>query len=158
MNLTPQKMSLYLILSCTLIPFLLAVLLSTGLWSPDLSQTHHGRFIESEIFINDERLKTSNIKPSKAKQWSLISIQNNCKTQCAAQLALLQNIKTALGKRATDVNVLTLDLQQLTPARELTHSVVIAAPSGQLILGYGPKTLGKPLLKDLSHLVRHNPV
>ena len=137
---------LILILATTFSPFLIAAILTTDYFSQQLEQKQYGKFLTSELYLLPNNKPTS--------QWQLvISATHKNHDEIFKKLS---NIKTALGKRSDLVNVLsthTIDAQSLAN----NESIYIATPNkGQLLLAYTHEQVGKPLFKDLSHLLRSN--
>jgi hypothetical protein len=159
---------LLLILIITFSPFLIAAILTTDYFSDQLGQWQHGEFLTTEFYIpksgseNTDSLSNnseSNNSESNGSavnsspQWQLV-ISPAHKNYDVVTVKL-NNIKTALGKRSDLVKVLsTTDINSKPLASEDT--VYIATPEGQLLLAYSVEQVGKPLFKDLSHLLRSN--
>jgi hypothetical protein len=142
---------LLLILIITFSPFLIAALLTTDYFSDQLGQWQHGEFLTTEFYIPKSGSNSSEANSS--PQWQLV-ISPAHKNYDAVTVKL-NNIKTALGKRSDLVKVLsTTDINSKPLASEDT--VYIATPEGQLLLAYSIEQVGKPLFKDLSHLLRSN--
>lgn len=137
---------LLLILATTFSPFLIAAILTTDYFSQQLEQKQYGEFLTSELYLLPSNQPSS--------QWQLvISKAHKNHDKIFKQLS---KIKTALGKRSDLVNVLStnvIDTQSLAN----NDTVYIATPNkGQLLLAYTNEQVGKPLFKDLSHLLRSN--
>jgi hypothetical protein len=142
---------LLLILIITFSPFLIAAILTTDYFSDQLGQWQHGEFLTTEFYIPKSGSNSSEANSS--PQWQLV-ISPAHKNYDAVTVKL-NNIKTALGKRSDLVKVLsTTDINSKPLASEDT--VYIATPEGQLLLAYSIEQVGKPLFKDLSHLLRSN--
>lgn len=144
---------LLLILTITFSPFLIAAILTTDYFSQQLDQKQHGKFLTTEFYLSNIESEHSRLLPDNPTQWQLVisPAHKNYNTIYNK----LRNIKTALGKRSDLVNLLsTADID----AKELTskNTVYIATPKGQLLLAYSNEQIGKPLFKDLSHLLRSN--
>jgi hypothetical protein len=147
---------LLLILTITFSPFLIAAILTTDYFSDQLGQWQHGEFLTTEFYIpksGSNSSETDSSETNSSPQWQLV-ISPAHKNYDAITVKL-KNIKTALGKRSDLVKVLsTTDINSKPLASEET--VYIATPEGQLLLAYGVEQVGKPLFKDLSHLLRSN--
>jgi hypothetical protein len=142
---------LLLILIITFSPFLIAALLTTDYFSDQLGQWQHGEFLTTEFYIPKSGSNSSEANSS--PQWQLV-ISPAHKNYDAVTVKL-NNIKTALGKRSDLVKVLsTTDINSKPLTSE--NTVYIATPEGQLLLAYSIEQVGKPLFKDLSHLLRSN--
>lgn len=147
---------LLLILATTFSPFLIAAILTTDYFSHKLDQKQYGEFLEAEIYLplNDEAI-TKN-------QWQLV-ISSSHKNHDAL-FDKLKKIKTALGKRSELVNVLSTNESTIESTNNMINgklrrgdnTVYIATPKGQLLLAYKNEQVGKPLYKDLSHILRSN--
>jgi len=159
---------LLLILITTFSPFLIAAILTTDYFSQQLDQKQYGEFLTTEFFLPSTETVISNSVSNSSV--SNTSVPNSLMKNNSAQWQLvispahknydaisrkLNKIKTALGKRADGVNILsteTIDSKLLASK----HTVYIATPKGQLLLAYRSDQVGKPLFKDLSHLLRSN--
>lgn len=143
---------LLLILATTFSPFLIAAILTTDYFSHKLDQKQYGEFLEVDTYLplNDEAI-TKN-------QWQLV-ISSSHKNHDAL-FDRLNKIKTALGKRSELVNVLSTNESTSNmfngKLRDIDNTVYIATPKGQLLLAYKNEQIGKPLYKDLSHILRSN--
>jgi hypothetical protein len=143
---------LLLILATTFSPFLIAAILTTDYFSHKLDQKQYGEFLEVDTYLplNDESI-TKN-------QWQLV-ISSSHKNHDAL-FDRLNKIKTALGKRSELVNVLSTNESTSNmfngKLRDTDNTVYIATPKGQLLLAYKNEQIGKPLYKDLSHILRSN--
>jgi hypothetical protein len=126
---------LLLILATTFSPFLIAGLLTSDYFSSQLSQKQHGTFLTESIFIQQDLNKDI---------WHLVTHSENKEI-----LSKLEKIKIALGKRQDQVDVIS----STAIAKDTTY---ITLPSGELLLAYSHKDIGKPLYKDLKHLIRSN--
>jgi hypothetical protein len=150
MNMKNNKV-LLLILTITFSPFLIAAILTTDYFSDQLGQWQHGEFLTAEFYIPKSGSNSSEANSS--PQWQLVI--SPAHKHYDAVTVKLNNIKTALGKRSDLVKVLsTTDINSKPLASEDT--VFIATPEGQLLLAYSVEQVGKPLFKDLSHLLRSN--
>jgi hypothetical protein len=144
---------LLLILTTTFSPFLIAAILTTDYFSQQLGQWQHGEFLSTEFYLSNSGLEDSNLMPNISPQWQLVI--SPAHKNYAAISNKLNNIKTALGKRSDLVNVIsTADINTKPLTSE--NTVYIATPKGQLLLAYRDEQVGKPLFKDLSHLLRSN--
>ncbi len=148
---------LMLILATTFSPLLIAAILTTDYFSQQLEQKQYGKFLSTEIYlsdiIEDESKLSSYLNTLPQKQWQLVISPNHKNFQPVFNK--LNKIKTALGKRSDLVRVISShNIDIATLASE--ESVYIATPRGQLLLAYTDSQVGKPLFKDLSHLLRSN--
>lgn len=148
---------LMLILATTFSPLLIAAILTTDYFSQQLEQKQYGKFLSTEIYlsdiIEDESELSSHFNTLPQKQWQLVIPSNHKNYQPVFNK--LNKIKTALGKRSDLVRVVSShNIDIATLASE--ESVYIATPRGQLLLAYNDNQVGKPLFKDLSHLLRSN--
>lgn len=144
---------LLIILATTFSPFLIAAILTSDYFSPHLNQKQHGEFLTTDTYLPavDESLPALSTK--KTMQWQLV-IPSAHKNHDVL-FKKLSNIKTALGKRSDLVNVLSTKAINILPLMN-EQSVYIATPQGQLLLAYSDELVGKPLFKDLKHLLRSN--
>ncbi|MFT4763335.1 MAG: hypothetical protein ACI9OH_000421 [Oleispira sp.] len=144
---------LVLILTITFSPFLIAAILTTDYFSQQLDQKQYGEFLTSEFYLPKLEAEVSDPISTSAGQWQLVISPAHINYDAISNK--LNKIKTALGKRSDLVNVLsTTDINAKPLASE--NTVYIATPNGQLLLAYRNEQVGKPLLKDLSHLLRSN--
>jgi hypothetical protein len=146
---------LLLILATTFSPFLIAAILTSDYFSQQLGQKQYGTFLSEEIYLTDTINRSQEFQN---KQWQLvISAEHKNYDQIINKL---QKIKTALGKRSDRVNINISSVFQQPAKFESEHSnldrVYIASPQGQVLLAYRNDQIGKPLFKDLSHLLRSN--
>lgn len=144
---------LVLILTITFSPFLIAAILTTDYFSQQLDQKQYGEFLTSEFYLPKLEAEVSEPISTSAGQWQLVISPAHINYDAISNK--LNKIKTALGKRSDLVNVLsTTDINAKPLASE--NTVYIATPNGQLLLAYRNDQVGKPLFKDLSHLLRSN--
>jgi hypothetical protein len=144
---------LVLILTITFSPFLIAAILTTDYFSQQLDQKQYGEFLTSEFYLPKLDAEVSDPISTSAGQWQLVISPAHINYDAISNK--LNKIKTALGKRSDLVNVLsTTDINAKPLASE--NTVYIATPNGQLLLAYRNEQVGKPLFKDLSHLLRSN--
>lgn len=144
---------LVLILTITFSPFLIAAILTTDYFSQQLDQKQYGEFLTSEFYLPKLEAEVSEPISTSAGQWQLVISPAHINYDAISNK--LNKIKTALGKRSDLVNVLsTTDINAKPLASE--NTVYIATPNGQLLLAYRNEQVGKPLFKDLSHLLRSN--
>ncbi|MFT4906117.1 MAG: hypothetical protein ACI978_000174 [Oleispira sp.] len=144
---------LVLILTITFSPFLIAAILTTDYFSQQLDQKQYGEFLTSEFYLPKLEAEVSDPISTSAGQWQLVISPAHINYDAISNK--LNKIKTALGKRSDLVNVLsTTDINAKPLASE--NTVYIATPNGQLLLAYRNEQVGKPLFKDLSHLLRSN--
>ncbi|OUS40064.1 hypothetical protein A9R00_07930 [Oleispira antarctica] len=136
-----NKKTLTLIVAMTFSPFLIAALLSSDYSPHQLSQKNNGKFLTTEVYLEN--------KPS-SFNWHLVIQQDN-----HVGLEKLNNIKIALGKRSDLVDIITVE-NLSTAAPSTSTAAYIATPTGQLLLSYKQQDIGKPLYKDLKHLLRSN--
>lgn len=146
---------LLLILTTTFSPFLIAAILTSDYFSQQLGQKQYGTFLSQEIYLTDTFNRSQEFQNN---QWQLvISAEHQNYDQIINKL---QKIKTALGKRSDRVNInIRPVLQQsvkLETEDQKKNLVYIASPQGQVLLAYRNDQIGKPLFKDLSHLLRSN--
>jgi len=144
---------LLLILATTFSPLLIAAILTTDYFSQQLGQKQYGEFLEIDYYLSTAEINNKNTTINKFEQWQLVispahKNYENVKNK-------LGKIKTALGKRSDLVKVLSTPTINTKPLAS-ENTVYIATPKGQLLLAYGNDQIGKPLLKDLSHLLRSN--
>ncbi|CCK75131.1 MAG: hypothetical protein KBT75_13100 [Oleispira antarctica] len=140
---------LLLILTITFSPFLIAAILTTDYFSQQIDQKQYGEFLTTEFYLprSDSSLLDS------STQWQLVISPSHKNYDILSNK--LNKIKTALGKRSELVNILsTPSIDSKLLASE--NTVYIATPNGQLLLAYRNEQVGKPLFKDLSHLLRSN--
>jgi len=130
---------LLLILATTFSPFLIAGLLSHENFSHLLNQKQYGTFLTESVFIQQDT--DENIKHD---IWHLVTHSDN-----SDALNKLKNIKIALGKRQDQVDI----IRSTHIPKDKTY---ITLPNGKLLLAYDQKDVGKPLYKDLKHLIRSN--
>ena len=146
---------LLLILATTFSPFLIAAILTSDYFSQQLEQKQYGTFLSEEIYLTDTINRSQEFQN---KQWQLvISAEHKNYDQIINKL---QKIKTALGKRSDRVNINIRPVLQQSVKLESDDQkkdlVYIASPQGQVLLAYRNDQVGKPLFKDLSHLLRSN--
>lgn len=147
---------LLLILATTFSPFIIAAVLTSNYFSQQLGQKQYGTFLNESIYVTDIGNETQDLQN---KQWLLVISPNNINYDKVFNK--LKNIKTALGKRSDRVNIMinstirhsTKDQTQVQKHEDLVY---IASPQGQVLLAYSDELIGKPLFKDLSHLLRSN--
>jgi hypothetical protein len=149
---------LLLILATTFSPFLIAAILTTDYFSQQLEQKQFGEFLTTEFYLPSSTAAESNSLSDHSmlttpQQWQLVISPAHKNYESFANK--LSNIKTALGKRSDLVNVLSTDSIN-TQSLASTNTVYIATPKGQLLLAYRNDQVGKPLFKDLNHLLRSN--
>jgi hypothetical protein len=148
---------LLLIIAVTCSPFLVAAILTTDHFSHQLDQKQYGEFLTTEINISrSDSADTDtalNSASNMANQWQLVI--SPAHKNYDAMSNKLNKIKIALGKRSDLVKVTSessIDTLQLAS----DSTVYIATPNGQLLLAYRDEQVGKPLFKDLTHLLRSN--
>jgi hypothetical protein len=148
---------LLLIIAVTCSPFLVAAILTTDHFSHQLDQKQYGEFLTTEINISRsdsaDTNTASNSASNMANQWQLVISPTH--KNYDAMSNKLNKIKIALGKRSDLVKVISessIDTMQLAS----DSTVYIATPNGQLLLAYRDEQVGKPLFKDLTHLLRSN--
>jgi hypothetical protein len=148
---------LLLIIAVTCSPFLVAAILTTDHFSHQLDQKQYGEFLTTEINISrSDSADTDtalNSASNMANQWQLVI--SPAHKNYDAMSNKLNKIKIALGKRSDLVKVISessIDTLQLAS----DSTVYIATPNGQLLLAYRDEQVGKPLFKDLTHLLRSN--
>ncbi len=140
---------LLLILATTFCPLLIAGVLSHENFSSNLGQKQNGRFLDHEYYLASSH-QNQETQEVKQKQWQLlIPDQLN---DFDKHYDKLSKIKTALGKRSTQVVITKLEQDEKLSDQQ----VYIAAPNGHVLLAYQKELVGKPLYKDLSHLIRSN--
>jgi hypothetical protein len=148
---------LLLIIVVTCSPFLVAAILTTDHFSHQLDQKQYGEFLTTEINISRsdsaDTNPVSNAPSNIAKQWQLVISPAHKNYDAISNK--LKNIKIALGKRSDLVKVIS-ESSIDTPQLASESTVYIATPSGQLLLAYRDEQVGKPLFKDLTHLLRSN--
>jgi hypothetical protein len=148
---------LLLIIAVTCSPFLVAAILTTDHFSHQLDQKQYGEFLTTEINISrpgtDYNNTVSNPVSNIANQWQLVI--SPAHKEYSAMLNKLNKIKIALGKRSDLVKVIS-ESSIDTPQLASDSTVYIATPNGQLLLAYRDEQVGKPLFKDLTHLLRSN--
>jgi hypothetical protein len=137
---------LLLILATTFSPFLIAAILTTDYFSQQLDQKQYGEFLTTDLYLPPNSQPTD--------QWQLVIFKSHKNHD--EIFKRLKNIKTALGKRSDLVNVFSTKIID-TKSLANKDTVYIATPNkGQLLLAYTSEQIGKPLFKDLSHLLRSN--
>jgi hypothetical protein len=148
---------LLLIIAVTCSPFLVAAILTTDHFSHQLDQKQYGKFLTTEINIARSDSADTNTVSNPASnidnQWQLVI--SPAHKDYSAMVNKLSKIKIALGKRSDLVKVISessIDTLQLAS----DSTVYIATPDGQLLLAYRDDQVGKPLFKDLTHLLRSN--
>jgi hypothetical protein len=141
---------LLLILTTTFSPFLIAAILTTDYFSQQLDQKQYGEFLTTEFFLP---ISASADHSNNPPQWQLVISPAHKNYEAISNK--LNNIKTALGKRSDLVHVLSTATIN-TKALASDNTVYIATPKGQLLLAYSNDQIGKPLFKDLNHLLRSN--
>jgi hypothetical protein len=148
---------LLLIIAVTCSPFLVAAILTTDHFSHQLDQKQYGEFLTTEINISRsdsaDTNSVSNSPSNIANQWQLVISPAHKNYDAISNK--LKNIKIALGKRSDLVKVIS-ESSIDTPQLASESTVYIATPSGQLLLAYRDEQVGKPLFKDLTHLLRSN--
>ena len=162
--MTFKNWPLYLILFATLGPAVLALVLfqhNENLTTQSLIDQgkQGGDFLQFPIRIAD----TSSFNH---QQWHLIKVAESCDQDCQQQMSRLYAIHTALGKRRDKADVLirqpndfSLDSHSKSAEKILEkYSAFIATPGGEVILAYKSGQLDKTLLKDLTHLIKMNPI
>lgn len=141
--------TLFLILATTFCPLLIAGVLSHDNFSSSLGQKQNGEFLNHEYYLASSHQSQEN-QAIKESQWQLL-IPTHL-DEFAKHYDKLSKIKTALGKRASQVVITKLSPDEKLPSQQ----VYIAAPNGHVLLAYQKELVGKPLYKDLSHLIRSN--
>jgi hypothetical protein len=144
---------LLLIIAVTCSPFLVAAILTTDHFSHQLDQKQYGEFLTTEINISRSDSADTDTASNMANQWQLVI--SPAHKNYDAMSNKLNKIKIALGKRSDLVKVISessIDTLQLAS----DSTVYIATPNGQLLLAYRDEQVGKPLFKDLTHLLRSN--
>ena len=142
---------------------------------PDLlpsSTTNHGELIDPPIFIDEA--KTSNDLEG---SWALILIEDQCADDCEQLRYLATQVVKGLGKDSERVrNVVIQDLSLSTNEKSLVNDnflyftsgkvaelalisngrpgLFLKDPNGNVILFYATDKAGKPMLKDLKHLLK----
>jgi hypothetical protein len=152
---------LLLIIVVTCSPFLVAAILTTDHFSHQLDQKQYGEFLTTEINIsrsdsadtNPASNSVSNLASKSANQWQLVISPAHKNYDAISNK--LNKIKIALGKRSDLVKVIS-ESSIDTPQLASDSTVYIATPNGQLLLAYRDEQVGKPLFKDLTHLLRSN--
>ncbi|MGK0405947.1 MAG: hypothetical protein ACJAR6_001327 [Oleispira sp.] len=144
---------LLLIIAVTCSPFLVAAILTTDYFSHQLDQKQYGEFLTTEINISRSDSEYTNPESNMANQWQLVI--SPAHKDYDAMLNKLNKIKIALGKRSDLVKVIS-ESSIDTPQLASDSTVYIATPNGQLLLAYRNEQVGKPLFKDLTHLLRSN--
>jgi hypothetical protein len=159
-----KNTTLLLILATTFCPLLIAGVLTHESFSSSLGKKQNGTFLDHEYYLPNSRpsqetqlsqethlgQEAKKSQEFKQKQWQLlISTQLNGFDK---HYDKLNKIKTALGKRSTQVVITKFEQDE-----KLSHQkIYIAAPNGHVLLAYQKELVGKPLYKDLSHLIRSN--
>jgi hypothetical protein len=144
---------LLLIIAVTCSPFLVAAILTTDYFSHQLDQKQYGEFLTTEINISRSDSEHTNPASKAANQWQLVISPAHKNYDAISNK--LNNIKIALGKRSDLVKVVS-ESSIDTPQLASESTVYIATPNGQLLLAYHDEQVGKPLFKDLTHLLRSN--
>jgi hypothetical protein len=148
---------LLLIIAVTCSPFLVAAILTTDHFSHQLDQKQYGEFLTTEINISRSDSADTNTAlnsaSNMANQWQLVI--SPAHKNYDAMSNKLNKIKIALGKRSDLVKVIS-ESSIDTPQLASDSTVYIATPNGQLLLAYRDEQVGKPLFKDLTHLLRSN--
>lgn len=148
---------LLLIIAVTCSPFLVAAILTTDYFSHQLDQKQYGEFLTTEINISrsdsEHTNPASNSVSNIANQWQLVISPAHKNYDAISNK--LNKIKIALGKRSDLVKVIS-ESSIDTPQLASDSTVYIATPNGQLLLAYRDEQVGKPLFKDLTHLLRSN--
>jgi hypothetical protein len=144
---------LLLIIAVTCSPFLVAAILTTDHFSHQLDQKQYGKFLTTEINISRSDSADTNPALKSANQWQLVISPAHKNYDAISNK--LNKIKIALGKRSDLVKVIS-ESSIDTPQLASDSTVYIATPNGQLLLAYRDEQVGKPLFKDLTHLLRSN--
>lgn len=150
---------LLLILATTFSPLLIAAILTTDYFSQQLGQKQYGEFLAIDFYLTEDSYRSnsnednSNTISNTPEQWQLVVSPSHYKYE--EILNKLTKIKTALGKRSDLVNVLSTAVIN-TETLASNNTVYIATPKGQLLLAYSSDQIGKPIFKDLNHLLRSN--
>ncbi|MGK0248768.1 MAG: hypothetical protein ACI910_001501 [Oleispira sp.] len=144
---------LLLIIAVTCSPFLVAAILTTDHFSHQLDQKQYGEFLTTEVNISRSDSADTNTASNMANQWQLVI--SPAHKNYDAMSNKLNKIKIALGKRSDLVKVIS-ESSIDTPQLASDSTVYIATPNGQLLLAYRDEQVGKPLFKDLTHLLRSN--
>jgi hypothetical protein len=137
----------------TCLPFLIAAILTTDYFSHQLDQKQYGEFLTTEVNISRSDSDHTNPVSNIANQWQLVI--SPAHKHYHAMSNKLNKIKIALGKRSDLVKVIS-ESSIDTPQLASESTVYIATPNGQLLLAYRDEQVGKPLFKDLTHLLRSN--
>lgn len=172
--LSRSRMKLLVIISIAFFPIFIAYLAYFFLpeWAPD-STTNQGQLImpplaagqiSTELDVDD--------------RWLLIlPVTNDCDQSCEELLYLSRQITTGLGKESSRV-ARALLVQEVSPAlRTLLHeehrdvrvvggsdaalrevwqgpALFLMDPNGNIMMYFTPDKAGKPMLRDLKHLLR----
>ena len=156
------------------------ILLSIGLFRffPELqpeNTTNRGQLINPPVRVGliEEALKNYDV-------WLLIQpVDENCDTDCKQMLYLSRQVITGLGKDSDrvarivipnkninisfrqhlvdehpDVRVMPANSAPLTSIASASPSAFLVDPNGNVMMFYTLETSGRPMLKDLKHLLK----
>ena len=156
------------------------ILLSIGLFRffPELqpeNTTNRGQLINPPVQVGliEEALKNYDV-------WLLIQpVDENCDTDCKQMLYLSRQVITGLGKDSDrvarivipnkninisfrqhlvdehpDVRVMPANSAPLTSIASASPSAFLVDPNGNVMMFYTLETSGRPMLKDLKHLLK----
>lgn len=137
---------LWLICLATLLPLLIAAYLYHQQILHKQDGRESGEFLQMPFSVNT----------TSPERWQLIYTTDVLSSDRQQQhMKTLSAIHIALGKYSEGVVLKGMQHEELP---ELPYAVYIASPRGDLILGYCKNQIGPPLLKDLKHLLKHNPL
>ena len=135
--------------------------------------TNYGTFLQEQITIE-------NVIDFDNEHWSLVQlISNDCDVKCQDNIYMLRQVNTALGKDMNRLRryiifenniqknnvyiknypkVIVLDNSEklYNKLSKMEERIFIAAPFGNIILGYKKDFLPKGLLKDIKKLLKYS--
>ncbi len=155
-------------------PFIAAYwILSTPSGLDQLQSKAQGQWLTSDVKIqnpnhkwlilgvkdrldNQQQLKLSNLHRALGKNREHVEVQwLDAKTVSSVFSDVSMDEKTEMdGKK---IRKLIGDSNELPESVQSKRPVYIADPMGMILMAYHYSQIGKPLLDDIKHLVKHNP-
>lgn len=134
---TRSRRTLLLVAVAFLSPFLLAVVLRFGGWQPG-STRNYGELLQPPLPMHEVSATASDgsawVWENQEQRWTLLArVGSACDEACARTLALLPNVRTALGRHAGRL------------PQFMVGSAPADAPFANLQLGSVPAPLVQPL-------------
>ena len=171
------------IVGIAFLPFLMAIVLFIGFPSDEIPDepVNEGSLTTPPIQL--AALNTAGLEAD-GKWWLIHAVEDKCNEECRNVLFLTRQSRKALGKNAARVrriavsgNELSASFLQLIESEhkslslvvnkqvidafatsiepeEIGNYVFLVDPLGNVMMYYTPAKIGKPLLKDLRHLLR----